>query len=423
MGDLIQRPHILLFGLSTYLIACFGSMAMMSIGMLFALIGVFSVGTGGVTHLRGVFRSPSIRFYAYWTILWLIICIASLVSADLSPLVFNEKSAEINYLKDLNKVFYLIIPFVLMFGISALDESRKIRLMRFWVLGFGVLSLVGCIQFFTGWPRPQGIPGYEGFFHTNLLFGHHLSFANIWIFPFFAVLDLAFKKDLLKKMNIQPVWVWTFVFLGGIALFLSFSRMTWIALPIGVVIFFLWKFIQMAQKKRAVIFLLLIGLTGFGVLQTSFVQKRIQQSMGIETRLTLWEGNWDLFKMKPILGIGWRKTESTFPLYHQAMSGREVFFSGHAHNIFIEILTGTGVVGAFVWAVWIFLLFRMLFLRMKNGEGEPHLAMGLICGLIVFLLSGLTQVNFYDAKVQHQLNWVVGWALAWMVPLKKGELK
>jgi hypothetical protein len=40
-----------------------------------------------------------------------------------------------------------------------------------------------------------------------------------------------------------------------------------------------------------------------------------------------------------------------------------------------------------------------------------NLSYGILSALIVFQINGLTQVNFWEAKVQHQLMWMVGWIL------------
>ncbi|MBU6376699.1 MAG: hypothetical protein KGQ59_11925, partial [Bdellovibrionales bacterium] len=50
--------------------------------------------------------------------------------------------------------------------------------------------------------------------------------------------------------------------------------------------------------------------------------------------------------------------------------------------------------------------------------GAPHLwardlSRAWLAAFIVFHLNGLTQVNFWEGKVQHQLFWVVAWVLFW----------
>ena len=48
---------------------------------------------------------------------------------------------------------------------------------------------------------------------------------------------------------------------------------------------------------------------------------------------------------------------------------------------------------------------------MRNDPERAPLAKGWACAWIVFHLNGLTQVNFWEAKVQHQMAWVIAWSL------------
>jgi hypothetical protein len=40
---------------------------------------------------------------------------------------------------------------------------------------------------------------------------------------------------------------------------------------------------------------------------------------------------------------------------------------------------------------------------------------GLFCAWIVLHLNGLTQVNVWEGKVEHQMAWALAWALAGLI--------
>jgi O-antigen ligase len=107
--------------------------------------------------------------------------------------------------------------------------------------------------------------------------------------------------------------------------------------------------------------------------------------------------------------VGWQNTQDAV---RQLRAGQG--FIGHAHSMPLELLSSMGAPGFLAYGFWwvaAFLVFRRL-------TADPGLArMGLTframaAASIAFLINGLTQVNFWDGKVLHQLMWTMGLALA-----------
>jgi hypothetical protein len=75
----------------------------------------------------------------------------------------------------------------------------------------------------------------------------------------------------------------------------------------------------------------------------------------------------------------------------------------------------TGTIGFLFFLLWWGFLFWVLAVEIRNPSlvGDPNFTKGLFAALIVFQINGITQVNFWDAKVQHQLMWIVAWILLW----------
>ena len=97
-------------------------------------------------------------------------CLVSLVSAALFPFKVNEVQSPIHFVKDTLKLWYLFWPIILMMGLRPLPFKNRLFILQAWIITFGVLSIIGFFQHYTGWPRPQLIPGEEGTFHTTLFF-------------------------------------------------------------------------------------------------------------------------------------------------------------------------------------------------------------------------------------------------------------
>ncbi|KIG03963.1 PglL family O-oligosaccharyltransferase [Caballeronia concitans] len=87
--------------------------------------------------------------------------------------------------------------------------------------------------------------------------------------------------------------------------------------------------------------------------------ERMQDANQIAPRLALWKYGWTMFKTHPILGVGWGE----FPRYQfdlvRELGGVEI--ANNAHDIFIDLLAKTGLLGMGVLVVGIVLwLIRVL---------------------------------------------------------------
>ena len=104
--------------------------------------------------------------------------------------------------------------------------------------------------------------------------------------------------------------------------------------------------------------------------------------------------------------------------------GQEVFV-GHAHNNLLEVLGGTGLFGLVGWIGWNLWLGLALWRQSRPEPGRPEwfreLTQGFLAGFVVFHLNGLTQVNFWEGKVQHQISWVVAWVLFGLLHSRQKE--
>ena len=104
-----------------------------------------------------------------------------------------------NHINGNFKFWYFIFSVFLMVAWLRLSENQRVTVIRIWISTFGLLSIMGVFQFFTGWPRALSNPLLPGKFHPTLFLGHHLSVASIWIFPWFAALELFWKTRQLRR--------------------------------------------------------------------------------------------------------------------------------------------------------------------------------------------------------------------------------
>lgn len=402
------RHRFLVFSFCAYAVSTLLAMAPMSLGAVLLLLAILwefgGAGRAGVAAAQWVREEVQCKRYLKFSLAFVGVCLLSLLAAAIKPMGYGGHFVEIKFWSDVSKIWYFFWPIVIGLGLRRLSVQEHHRVLRTWFLAFGVLSVLGVVQYFTGWPRPQGIPGNEGRYHATLFLGHHLSVASIWIFPFFMSLDLWANKNL--RLNMHCFETVLLSLSGGATLFLTYSRTLWLALPLGI---FLWILLTLPRKKAGIAALIL-GITCIIAAMNHQIQVRLHDAMGVGTRQDLWEANLAFLRARPWLGGGWRHTIELSGYYLQEKYPGASVFSGHAHNNLIDALGSTGFLGAGAWIAWSGFVFMLAWSVGKKVQRFPF-GMGLFCAWVVFHINGLTQVNFWEGKVEHQMMWVLGWML------------
>jgi O-antigen ligase len=407
-----KKPACLAIGLSLYAACSLVSMAVMSIGIAFALMGLV-IGYGGPRRLgdalKNAWNERPFRIYFYLATVLALACFASLVGAKLFPLGYGGHFVEVSFGKDMAKAWYLFWPLPLAVGLLGLGPSHRGWVLRVWLGAFLVLSLIGISQFFTGWPRPQVIPTLEHRFHATLFLGHHLSVASIFIFPFFVAVDLLRSRGRANFFGVSRGFLVAAVLAGGTCLILGYSRALWAALPLGLLAWAVWSL----PRRWAITSLFTLALIAAAALQTQAVRRRLFDDVGVSQRTELWMANLSFFKARPLTGSGWHHNLELSGYYLvEKYPSASFIFTGHAHNNALEMLGGMGLLGLLAWLAWTFGILGLLWPFARDPRSMTF-ARGIVCAWLVFQINGLTQVNFWESKVMHQMAWMVAWSLAW----------
>lgn len=406
----MNHRYLLAIFIGFYAAASLVSMATMNLaaGLVGIILLLLIGGEGVLEKWKKELQFEETRRYVKASLILCGVLLISLLGAAVFPVSYNQTIPEMNWFKDVGKFWYFFWPVLLAISFRLLSQAQRDWVLRCWWIAFGILSVIGIQQYFTGWPRAQVIPYDRERFHTVLFLGHHLSVASVWIFPFFLGLDsLRLKRPILNKKILIPILI-----LGATTMFLTHSRLLWISVPIGFMIWLCWDLPPKWRRNAVVI--ALIG--AIGMFFTPMVQKRLAHTeFGIGHRIALWEANLDFFSKRPLTGVGFRKNIelSKHYLTEKNPKNSKLFgvFGGHAHSNPLEVLGGAGILGFLAWFVWSFLIFQILWKAIKNQKA--NLAVGALCAWIVFHLNGLTQVNFWEGKVMHQMMFSVAWILFW----------
>lgn len=408
-----SRNAWLALGFGIYMISTLISMAVMSVGAVTMLLIVLWVYQGPKTlwvDIRKNLQDKYLSLYFQVSIALMVTFALSLFLAKAFPIGFGGKFIHVYLTPSLTKFWYLIWPLVLVPALMRVNEQSRLKILRAWIIAFFILSVIGVVQFFTGWPRPQWIPGFMGGqlrSHATLFLGHHLSVASIFIFPFFTALDFLGNREKAKRIGLSQYFLALVALIGGVTLFLTFSRTLWVALPIGIFVWLVWSLPRRWGVGLTVFSLLSMGLAS----QHPVIQARFTQAIGVSTREELWKANLEFFRLRPLLGVGWRQNQELSGIYFDYLHPGSDYFQGHAHNNFLDTLAGTGILGTLSWLAWCVVSIWILWPSAKRADG---FARGLVCAWLVFHLNGLTQLNFWEGKVTHQVVSMVAWTLLWV---------
>lgn len=341
------------------------------------------------------------HLYRRSSVLWVIATLLSLMFATFFP-IYDYHISFIQYFVSIKKNWYLLIPAAMGVIWSQTSNTQKIRAFQVYMTAFAIGATLTISQFLFNIPLSRPIPGAAGLYHGQLFFGHHLSLSNIFLFPTFLALAISFDHDSTPKTRRLASVAFL---LGSIAIFTSFSRIAWVALPAGIILFGLLE-----KKWRHLLAAIAITTPLLALIfQLPVIYERLRSDLGHGDRYKLWESALDLFQIRPIFGVGFRQFEQIVGRHFESISLTNASFTGHAHNLYLDVLANTGLFGIIAFLL---LLYSMIQGSLLRGTHTSFRSAQLACWFS-FLISGLTQVNYFEGKVSHTLFLYLGVAMAW----------
>jgi len=339
-------------------------------------------------------------------------------------------------------LFSAVLVVGVVLGDAALkDQWHDIRRIRFFLLFFVLYEFLRTRGDQLSWVKPlaciTAVIGVYGFFQHFFpldivrseefkiiryalqdekvgplvlgVFNHHLTFASI--FAFYACLFMAFGVGLWPRHR------WS-LFLGillGLDWFWTQSRTAWFAIPIAVLVIMSFKSRRWVMGGLAACALLALSAysldPGFrGRLDRAMMDPETEQ--GIAPRARLWKVQLEIFKEHPWFGIGYNNNERQAEKYMRKLYPEiEKPFLGHAHSTPLQILATMGIFGTIGYLWFWSLIFKSnaYLIRYAPDQSTKWLAVGLLAGFISFHIQSLTQWNFGDAEVLHNL--IFFWAV------------
>ncbi len=300
------------------------------------------------------------------------------------------------YQKPLGKIRYLLCFFL--FCLYFVDKPQtKTTFLKLSAWVGGVLGLVALGQHFWGLSPLTWISGLQlkpvlgaenRFLATGFAFHHNPFAATLnFLFPFLLVqfLDSSSNRSLYGFGALGSV----------IGILCSFSRSGWLCLMCSTLV------LVVILRPKLFIPLLLVGASAVFLLFKTYPPFQARAStftlIANSERFQLWDICLRMFKDAPWFGQGFYSFGSRFQNYID-LSAQRTEFPVEAHNMYLDILCGTGVIGFLAFGFWLFSISKMLSQGMKKFpllSSDKVYVLGMLGALIAFLMGGMFDKYFY----------------------------
>ena len=191
---------------------------------------------------------------------------------------------------------------------------------------------------------------------------------------------------------------------------LSEARGAWIAMPVYLVMLGVYA-VRVGGIKQWVVALALFAIVAALSPTTDVMVKRYQEARqdisefvsgkqydtSIGGRLAMWDVAFDVWRQNPLLGTGLGDYDNDLVRYQQAGRYTTIDVHGSVHNIYIQTLSTTGLVG-FVASLLAIILLPLRLLMSAPGWSHPLALAGIVL-VVSYALFGLSESWILRAPV------------------------
>ena len=267
-----------------------------------------------------------------------------------------------------------------------------------WV--FSIIQVIAFFWFYFFQKNPQPFTErFGGLFPNPLFWAETTSVMGL----FFLGLALFAKETGRAQKSFILASLIAFV-----ALLMTQTRGSWIGYFVALPIYlYVWN-----PRRFALHFLGLIILTlaiGFSIKplreRVAFTAKGLEGQETYDTeRRALWKANWMMFKDHPILGVGFGENKAHLQPYFDQMHLPENQFKSHAHNQYLQVLGGTGILGFITYLATLVSIIFYSWKISKSSHAKIR-AVGWSCigSMVFFMIASLTEANLNNPKTRYAL--------------------
>jgi O-antigen ligase len=351
-----------------------------------------------IVHKENIFvHHPLNRWF-------LILAVTLAITVITAPYTSESGASKIYYLGRIRNLIFFSYHLLIFERIFSYKKALKTLL--YFMLPIVTYAL---LQKFGGFDPIKGIWSFN-FDMANTasvrqVFNIYLTYINVFQFHFFIMLSFAIMGVMKTKLRFFLIAL-SILFL--ISFIFSNSRAIVPAIFVGMLVQFI--------VSRKLAYIAIIGITILTSalaynLNPYFKQKADStlasiEQLGDKHRYGTFQTHLQMFRDHPIKGVGYEMNEPLTPIYNQNLGVSS--FVGHSHNIVIQMLSGTGLLGTIpfliLWSILFYMIFKAYY-RASNSQDNYNKALcnGLVGAFVSFWINGMTQWNFGDFEVTHNM--------------------
>ncbi len=281
---------------------------------------------------------------------------------------------------------------------------------RFLLLSLVLAWMIVSHYVVTGGDFLDSKQRFHGFYSNPNYYG--MAGVLVWA----VLLSFTFySKDQISRFLVVVALILTTYTLIG-----TYTRTVWIAMLCVLFVALLYARIRKAAFISAAVLVAVLIAVYFNAFE---IKDRILYSFDLSSnssqgaRLAVWSVNWQIFLDHPIFGVGFENSSKLYPQYYlDVLSQTGGYIPGHAHNQFLNILTGSGLVGLFAF-LGIFISGLVFFHRKFRASLEieqKQLSLSSLLCIIAFFACSMTETPIIQQETRNYLLIVLGFSCGYL---------
>ncbi len=313
-------------------------------------------------------------------------------------------------------VFYFVV-------INTIKTKKQLmNLLTVFALSGLAVCVYGILQYVFGWNVTQAWMDEEMFEDIKMRIYSTLENPNVLGEYILLVLPVTVALMWKKHGVLAKIVYGGMAAVMGVALILTFSRGCWVGIMAAAAVF-----VTFSAGKLWGLLLLVLPIVPM-ILPESIINRFTSigdmKDSSTSYRVYIWMGTLHMLKDFWLSGVGPGQEAFTqvYPFYSYS-----AIVAPHSHNLFLQILVESGILGIVAFAVLLLVFFRKLAAacQVQGKHGELSVTMvGIAASVIGFLVQGLFDNCFYNYRV-FMIFWAVialGTAAAGIAKSEKTEV-
>lgn len=253
----------------------------------------------------------------------------------------------------------------------------------------------------------------KGFYQNT----NHFALATVLPWAFYVGFSTPIQNE---KCTVKFKWTqFSTVALLTVGLVATYSRSSWIG-AIAALLFAIFY----SKNLRLIILTLITSALGAAIIASnSFgIRDRLLGTLnlsatGVEAgRISVWKVNWQIFLDHPLFGVGIDQASRLYPTYYERLKIPKEFIVGNAHNQYLQILSGAGLIG-FLSYLGIFLSGAVYFHRIykkRDDATDKKVALGAILVIVALFFSSFTDAPFRLHECRNYILLLLGFSAGYL---------